>query len=106
LRPARPLPRSSESSRCNSIRPGPQNHNPSFFCDPRIDAQIAQALKIQGTDPDAAVRLWVRIERELVDLAPWVALFTPQWADFVSKRVGNYQYNPAWGILLDQLWVR
>jgi hypothetical protein len=25
---------------------------------------------------------------------------------FVSRRVGNYQYNPQWGILVDQLWVR
>jgi hypothetical protein len=24
----------------------------------------------------------------------------------VSRRVGNYQYNPQWGPLLDQLWVR
>jgi hypothetical protein len=26
--------------------------------------------------------------------------------DFVSKRVGNHQYNPQWGVLLDQLWVK
>ena len=25
--------------------------------------------------------------------------------DFLSKRVGNYQYNPQWGVLLSQLWV-
>jgi len=91
---------------CSSIRPVPQNNNPSFFCDRRIDAQIARALKIQAADPGAAAALWTRIERELVDMAPWVPLFTPQRADFVSKRVGNYQYNPAWGALLDQLWVR
>jgi hypothetical protein len=24
---------------------------------------------------------------------------------FVSKRVGNYQHNPTYGILLAQLWV-
>ena len=44
--------------------------------------------------------------RDLVDLAPWVPVFTPSHASIVSKRVGNYQYNPEWGILLDQLWVR
>ena len=27
-------------------------------------------------------------------------------ATLVSRRVGNYQYNPQWGVLLDQLWVR
>ena len=93
---------------CNSIRPtGPQWENPSFFCNRRIDASIERALRIQATDPYASVGLWVRIERELVDQAPWVPLYTPQGANFVSKRVRNYQYNPAltW-ILLDQLWVR
>jgi hypothetical protein len=25
---------------------------------------------------------------------------------FVSKRVGNYQYNPQFGVLIDQVWVR
>ena len=50
--------------------------------------------------------LWARIERDIVDLAPWVPLFTPSRRILVSKRVGNYQYNPEWGILFDQLWVR
>jgi YVTN family beta-propeller protein len=88
---------------CNSIR---QKQNPSFFCNRRIDARIRRALRIQATDRDAAVQLWVGIERELVDQAPWVPLYTPRPADFVSKRVRNYQYNPEFGILLDQLWVR
>jgi YVTN family beta-propeller protein len=91
---------------CGAIRPLRQNNNPSFFCNRRIDALIARALKIQAVDPAAAALRWQRIERELVDLAPWVPLFTPQRADFVSKRVGNFQYNPAVGLLLDQLWVR
>jgi hypothetical protein len=26
--------------------------------------------------------------------------------NFLSKRVGNYQYSPENGILIDQLWVR
>jgi YVTN family beta-propeller protein len=83
--------------------PGP---NPGSFCSRRIDAEIRRALGIQATDPSAAVRSWTRIERELVDQAPWVPLFTPQRANIVSKRVRNYQYNPMWGVLLDQLWVR
>jgi YVTN family beta-propeller protein len=91
---------------CNSIRPGPQNQNPSFFCNRRIDAEIRRALRIQGTDLNAAAPLWAKIERELVDQAPWVPLYNPQDVDFVSKRVGNFQYNPASAILLDQLWVR
>ena len=27
-------------------------------------------------------------------------------ADFVSRRVGNFQYNLRYGMLLDQLWVK
>jgi len=80
--------------------------NYSFFCDRRIDTRITRALEIQGTDPDAAVALWARIERDIVDLAPWVPLFTPAHASVVSARVGNYQSNPNSGVLEDQLWVR
>jgi hypothetical protein len=24
----------------------------------------------------------------------------------LSRRVGNYQFNPQWGVLLVQLWIR
>ena len=78
----------------------------SFFCDRRVDAQIARALKVEATGQDVAVALWARIERDAVDLAPWVPLFTPSHAHLVSKRVGNYQFNPDLRLLLDQLWVR
>jgi peptide/nickel transport system substrate-binding protein len=78
----------------------------SFLCDRRVDAQIARAQRVGAIDSDAAVALWGRIERDIVDLAPWVPLFTPSGASVVSKRVGNYQDNPELGILFDQLWVR
>jgi len=84
----------------------PRHENPGSFCNRRLDAHIRRALRAQATDLDASLALWVHAEREIVELAPWVPLFTPQQADFVSKRVGNYQYNPVWGLLVDQLWVR
>jgi len=80
--------------------------NYSFFCDRRIDTRITRALEIQGTDPDAAVALWAGIERDIVDVAPWVPLFTPGHALLVSERVGNVQENPELGVLTDQVWVR
>lgn len=83
-----------------------ESHDWSFFCDRSFDARIARALELQASDPDAAVAPWARIERDIVDLAPWVPLFTPSHATITSKRVGNYQHNPEWGLLLDQLWVR
>jgi YVTN family beta-propeller protein len=80
--------------------------NYSQFCDPNIDARIGRALALQTTDPNRANQLWAQIDQLIVDQAPVVPLITHRQMEFVSNRVGNYQYNPQWGILLDQLWVR
>jgi hypothetical protein len=45
------------------------------------------------------------IDHQLIDQAPLIPVEVFQQADFVSRRVGNYQYNPQWGALLDQMWV-
>jgi YVTN family beta-propeller protein len=76
------------------------------FCDKAIDRDIARARSLQAADGPAASRLWARIDRELTDQAPWLFLYNTRQADFVSTRVGNFQYNLQYGILLDQLWVR
>lgn len=78
----------------------------TYFCDRRIDREIARARALQVTDVQAANALWARIDRELTDQAPWLFLYNPKQADFVSGRVGNFQYNSRYGILLDQLWVK
>lgn len=87
-------------------RDGPDTTDDSEFCDPAIDRQVARAASLQATDPNAADALWARLDRELTDLAIWLPTVTPDEIDLVSRRVGNYRYNPAWGALLDQLWVR
>ena len=48
----------------------------------------------QATNPDAARGLWERVDRQIVDQAPWVPLVNPKSVDVLSKRVGNYQYSP------------
>lgn len=78
----------------------------SGFCDPAIDAKIDRAIQMQLDDPAAAGLLWAEIDRAIVDQAPYAWLVNPIAVDFVSERVGNYQYSPQWGSLLDQLWVR
>jgi len=57
----------------------------------------------QARDPSAGATLAARIDRELVNRAPWVPLFTPRFVDFVSSRVGNYQPNiyASSSVLLD-----
>ena len=82
------------------------SNNIAEFCDPSIDAEIARARSLQTSDPEAASKLWSKIDRDLVDQAPWVPFLNNRSLDVVSSRVGNYQYNPQWGVLLDQLWVR
>ena len=82
------------------------NQNSAEICDPELEAAIDAARSAQLADPASAGDLWAAADRAAVDLAPWVALITPGWADVVSSRVGNYQAHPVWGLLLDQIWVQ
>jgi peptide/nickel transport system substrate-binding protein len=80
--------------------------NLTQFCDPSIDAQMLRATSLQAQNPPAATLLWQQIERELLAQAPLVPTTNRRVADFLSERVGNYQYHPEWGVLLSQLWVK
>jgi len=91
---------------CRSFIPGnPMNLNAAEFCNQRIDAQVKQALMLQPGNPNAATALWARIDREIVDQAPWVPIYNPRSLVMLSARVGNYQFDPYWSVLIDQLWV-
>ena len=83
-----------------------ENANLAEFCDPAIDAKMTRATTLQVQDPPAATLLWREVERDLIAQAPVVPVGNRRNVDFVSKRVGNYQYNPQWGPLLSQLWVK
>jgi peptide/nickel transport system substrate-binding protein len=83
----------------------PTGNNSGRFCDPAIDRQIADAESQQLSRPQQTARLWASIDRELVDRAAWVPMVTPKLTDLLSRRVGDYQYHPLWGPLVDQLWV-
>ena len=79
--------------------------NDTGFCDPAIDQRMEEATRLRATDPAGASDLWSKIEHDLVDQAPWVPLGTRYWVQLVSQRLGNYQSNPQWGPLVDQMWV-
>jgi ABC-type transport system substrate-binding protein len=49
---------------------------------------------------------WAAVDRTVTDAAPWVPLANGTQVDLVSARVSGYQYNPVFGVLLDQLSVR
>jgi len=83
-----------------------RNTNLAGFCDRSTDAQMTRASAIQVHDPAAATTLWQRVEDAILAKAPIVPAYNRTYVTFVSARVGNYQYNPQWGVLLSQLWVK
>ncbi|MGZ4430871.1 MAG: ABC transporter substrate-binding protein [Gaiellales bacterium] len=92
---------------CGSIHPGSDaSPNIAEFCDKSIQAKMDQASAMGVTDPAGANKLWAEVDHEVTDQAPWVDLYNPKQIDFLSKRVGGYQWNPQWYILIDQLWVQ
>ncbi len=82
--------------------------NLSEFCDPAIDKLTQHARQVQTTDPDAADPLWADIDKAVTDKAVQVPLFVASKLDFVSARVGNYQFNPSvtGRFMIDQAWVK
>ena len=92
---------------CHSFIPGnPANLNAAEFCHRRIDAQVTQALALQARNPSTAAALWAGIDHQIVRQAPWVPIYNPRSLVVLSTRVGNYQFDPYWPVLIDQLWVR
>jgi YVTN family beta-propeller protein len=80
--------------------------NLAGFCDRAIDEHMDRASAVRVRDPAAATTLWQRVEDEILARAPILPGYNQNYVSFVSERVGNYQYNPQWGVLLSQLWVR
>jgi YVTN family beta-propeller protein len=83
---------------------GAQGHR--WFCDPQLDRLMRRASSVAATDARRAAADWADVDRKAVDAGGWVPLVTPREVDFVSSRVRNYQFNPLWGLLADQVWLR
>ncbi len=88
-----------------ACQPYPNSFNPSFYCNPDLDRQLAEVLDRQTVDRAGAAELWTAIDRAVVDEAPIIPFSNNVWYDFVSARVGNYQRHPQWGQLPAQMWV-
>ncbi len=91
---------------CGSIHPhSDASPNIAEYCNPAIQAQMNQARTLGETNQAAANALWAKVDREMTNEAPWVAMFNPKQIDFLSSRVHGYQWNPQWNILIDQQWL-
>ena len=54
----------------------------------------------------AASSNWSAVDHRVIDKAPWIPLYNARTTELVSRRLGNYAYNPQNGFLVDQAWVR
>ena len=92
---------------CASFHPGSDSSiNMSGFCDHGIDARMQQALALSITDAAGADKIWSEVDRTITDAAPAAVLFVPRQIDFVSRRVGNFNFSPQDNWIITQSWVR
>jgi DNA-binding SARP family transcriptional activator/ABC-type transport system substrate-binding protein len=91
---------------CSALEVEAFTSNISRFCDGGLDRRMARASDLQTSDPAAAGEEWARVDRAIVNSAAVVPYANGLDVTLLSRRVGNYQFNPEWGVLLDQLWVR
>jgi YVTN family beta-propeller protein len=94
--------------RCSTFIPAdPADTRSSlFFCNPRIDRQMDEADRLQISDPRGADKVWASVDHEITNLALSVPFVSLRNLDFTSARVGDYQFSPDLGTLIDQFWVR
>jgi ABC-type oligopeptide transport system substrate-binding subunit len=119
--PLRRLRVTSDLSSASSIGPceypAPSSYVPQFFgcsgglsngyvCDRSLDRRMRHASSLELRTPADAAAAWAKIDRYIVRRAYWVPTVNPQEAELVSKRLANYQYNPVWGFIADQAWLR
>jgi YVTN family beta-propeller protein len=101
----------------NPAYPDPSSYVPSFFscggangndyyCNPAIDREMRHAELLELTDPPAADALWETVDSQLTNNAEWVTTVDSREVEITSARLQNYEYNPVWGFLADQAWVR
>lgn len=77
-----------------------------YYCNPALDDQMQRAEELELTNPPESRAIWAAIDRELTDDAVWVPTATMRDVEVTSRRLHNYQYNPVWGFLADQSWLR
>ncbi|MDQ2756326.1 MAG: ABC transporter substrate-binding protein [Actinomycetota bacterium] len=92
---------------CSSFTPGSDSSiNISGYCDKAHDATMQAALVTARTDESAADTQWAAVDKQTMSDAVVAPLFTPKLIDFVSKRVGNYQFSKQFYMQVSQLWTK
>jgi len=76
------------------------------FCNRSIDAASQRAEQQELTNPTLAGQLWAAIDRKVIHLAPIIPFVNPNELNLTSSRISGYEYNPHYGALYDQMWVK
>jgi len=77
-----------------------------YYCNPVLDRHMHHTELLELSDPAKASAQWESIDREVTNDGIWVPYVNEREVDFVSKRLRNYEFNPVWGFLADQSWLR
>jgi peptide/nickel transport system substrate-binding protein len=92
---------------CGSFTEGSDSSiNIAGFCNDAVEAKMKEAFALSATDQDAANKVWAEVDRMMMEQAPAAPLFTPKHIDFVSKRLGNFQFNAQFYWMVTQSWVQ
>ncbi|HEY6149317.1 MAG TPA: ABC transporter substrate-binding protein [Gaiellaceae bacterium] len=78
--------------------------NSAFFCSASYSQRLSRAAASAAASGSNAV--WTAFDRKVTDSALVVPFLNGKAVDFVSKRLGNYQHHPEFGLLIGQVWVR
>jgi peptide/nickel transport system substrate-binding protein len=77
-----------------------------YYCDRRLDRQMREASQLELQSPNRADGIWTAVDHRLTDQAVWAPTVDLRAVELVSPRLRNYQFNPIWGFLADQVWLR
>ncbi|HZS60792.1 MAG TPA: ABC transporter substrate-binding protein [Gemmatimonadaceae bacterium] len=98
--------------------PTPTSYLPGFFscdgalsngyvCDPKLDRAMSEASLLEIRDPRQASVSWTHIDHLLTDRAYWLPTVNIGISELVTKRVRNYEFQPAYGgFIADQAWLK
>ena len=77
--------------------------NRSFYRNDRVDELLDQGRR--ETDPEERVELYHEVQEILIDEAPMLNLYHPQWMIAVADEVEGYSHHPDNSMLIDDVTV-
>ncbi|HEX2902622.1 MAG TPA: ABC transporter substrate-binding protein [Jatrophihabitans sp.] len=85
---------------CAAAVPGGQNY--PFYCNPKVDDLVNQALAAQSSDE--ATSLYTQATKLMLADNPIVPLFYGTKTEVFGKDVGGYHSQPVWGWDMTNYW--